>query len=95
MRFCCIVERLDRIIHLLSKTNCSCDCDMTTTNKLLSAILDKLNTDNPDVTEWQGGIDYVVGDVVSYMGKTYNCIQSHTSQNDWTPDAHPALWGTS
>ena len=25
-------------------------------------------------------------------GKLYRCVQAHTSQTDWTPDAAPALW---
>ena len=35
---------------------------------------------------------YSVGDRVRYSGKLYKCIQAHTAQADWTPDATPALW---
>ena len=35
---------------------------------------------------------YVVGDRVRYSGKLYKCIQAHTAQAAWTPDATPALW---
>jgi len=35
---------------------------------------------------------YFAGEKVSYKDKYYRCIQSHTSQADWTPDATPALW---
>ena len=35
---------------------------------------------------------YVVGDRVRYSGKLYKCVQAHTSQADWTPEATPALW---
>lgn len=31
-------------------------------------------------------------DRVAYDGKLYRCVQSHTSQSDWTPDIVPALW---
>lgn len=39
-----------------------------------------------------GLISYSVGDRVQYNGTLYKCIQAHTSQADWTPDATPALW---
>jgi hypothetical protein len=32
------------------------------------------------------------GDVVTYGGLTYRCLQSHTSQAGWTPPVVPALW---
>lgn len=35
---------------------------------------------------------YVVGDRVRYNSTLYKCIQAHTAQADWTPDAAPALW---
>ena len=41
---------------------------------------------------WAEGIAYAVGQRVQYEGKLYKCVQSHTSQADWTPDAVPALW---
>ncbi|MCV2423748.1 DUF3421 domain-containing protein, partial [Paucibacter sp. DJ4R-1] len=45
------------------------------------------------VNPWQAGIHYNIGDAVEYQGVQYNIIQPHTSQNDWTPDVTPALWG--
>lgn len=42
--------------------------------------------------EWAVGITYSVGDRVEYGEKLYRCEQSHTAQEDWTPDATPALW---
>lgn len=41
---------------------------------------------------WAVGKAYVVSDRVRYNGKLYKCVQAHTSQADWTPDAAPALW---
>ena len=41
---------------------------------------------------WKTGIDYAGGDRVRYQEKLYKCVQQHTSQADWTPDATPALW---
>ena len=42
--------------------------------------------------EWAVGVDYTVGAMRQYKGLLYKCLQSHTSQEDWTPDATPALW---
>ena len=41
---------------------------------------------------WAIGRAYVVGDRVQHGGTLYKCVQAHTSQADWTPDATPALW---
>ncbi|HEU5370103.1 MAG TPA: carbohydrate-binding protein, partial [Ktedonobacterales bacterium] len=50
-------------------------------------------TTPPGVQPWSGnGVAYHVGDLVSYQGSVYQCIQAHTSQPDWNPVAAPALW---
>lgn len=41
---------------------------------------------------WAIGRAYAVDDRVQHNGTLYKCIQAHTSQADWTPDATPALW---
>lgn len=41
---------------------------------------------------WAEGVTYAVGQRIQYGGKLYKCVQAHTSQADWTPDATPALW---
>lgn len=49
---------------------------------------------------WQSGEAYELNGRVRYGGKLsptldyklYKCVQAHTSQADWTPDATPALW---
>ncbi|MEV6931672.1 carbohydrate-binding protein [Dactylosporangium sp. NPDC051485] len=41
---------------------------------------------------WVSGHAYKVGDVVSYNGRSYRCLQAHTSQPDWNPPAAPSLW---
>lgn len=43
---------------------------------------------------WTVGKAYAVSDRAQYNGTLYKCIQAHTSQSDWTPDAAPALWKT-
>lgn len=44
------------------------------------------------IPEWHAQTVYHIGDVVSYGGARYVCIQSHTSQSDWEPPRVPALW---
>ena len=41
---------------------------------------------------WAIDMAYAAGDRVQHGGTLYKCIQAHTSQADWTPDATPALW---
>ena len=41
---------------------------------------------------WRAGAECAVGSMRQYGEKLYKCLQSHTSQSDWIPDATPALW---
>lgn len=41
---------------------------------------------------WAGDVDYTVDERIRYGDKLYRCVQAHTSQSNWTPDATPALW---
>lgn len=41
---------------------------------------------------WATGVSYTANERVQYGEKLYRCVQSHTSQTDWTPDVTPALW---
>ncbi len=41
---------------------------------------------------WQAGLSVQIGDVYSYGGFLWRCIQSHTTQTGWEPDKVPALW---
>lgn len=43
---------------------------------------------------WAVGKTYAVNDRAQYNGILYKCIQAHTSQSNWIPDATPALWKT-
>ena len=47
---------------------------------------------NTEGAEWIANEKVIAGDTRTYNGKTYNCIQSHTTQSGWTPDKTPALW---
>lgn len=41
---------------------------------------------------WTPGTSYTVGQVVSYNGSTYTCLQAHTALVGWEPPNVPALW---
>jgi chitin-binding protein len=41
---------------------------------------------------WAAWVSYTVGTRVSYMGRNYQCRQSHTSQPGWEPPNAAALW---
>ncbi len=41
---------------------------------------------------WVEGEAVSPGDLRSYDGTVVECIQAHTTQADWPPDAVPALW---
>lgn len=42
--------------------------------------------------KWKAGEAVTVGAYRRHDGTLYRCIQAHTTQSDWTPDATPALW---
>lgn len=37
-------------------------------------------------------VAYKVGDLVTYQGATYRCLQAHTANASWTPTAAVSLW---
>ena len=41
---------------------------------------------------WKTDTAYQIGDRIRYSDVLYKCVQSHTSQADWTPDVTKALW---
>ena len=41
---------------------------------------------------WDPTAVYAVDTRVQYQGTLYKCLQDHTAQADWTPDAAPSLW---
>ncbi|WP_327378591.1 M20/M25/M40 family metallo-hydrolase [Streptomyces sp. NBC_01216] len=43
-------------------------------------------------TTWRLGATYAAGDVVTYEGVRYRCIQGHTAYPGWDPPNVPALW---
>jgi len=45
------------------------------------------------IPAWATNTSYKTNDQVVYQGKTYYCIQAHTSLSGWEPSNVPALWG--
>lgn len=41
---------------------------------------------------WQTDTSYDADERIRYDDTLYRCVQGHTSQSNWTPDATPALW---
>lgn len=48
--------------------------------------------DAPAPAAWAAGKAYVKGDLATYNGKTFICLQPHTSLAGWEPPNVPALW---
>lgn len=44
------------------------------------------------IAAWKPNTFYATGAQVTYNGKTYECLQAHTSQVGWEPPNAPALW---
>ena len=67
--------------------------DRKHTNKLIDTLDDETALEVTDLFEpWQSGKAYAADDRVKYEELLYRCVQAHTAQDDWTPDATPALW---
>lgn len=69
--------------------------------RALRALIEKaaVSLDDEDALEavelfrfWRADTNYAADDRIRYGEKLYRCVQAHTSQSDWTPDATPALW---
>jgi predicted carbohydrate-binding protein with CBM5 and CBM33 domain len=58
-----------------------------------STTMSPTTTSTPPSSEWRQGATYDTGDVVTYDGTRYRCLQAHTAQDpSWTPPNTPALW---
>ncbi len=56
-------------------------------------ISEEIAAEYPDLfLAWEVGVQYEVGNLRSYRDGLYKCIQAHTSQETWTPDAAVSLW---
>ena len=49
-------------------------------------------TDAETLLDWIASESVKVGWQRTYDGDTYECLQAHVTQADWTPDVVPALW---
>lgn len=67
----------------------------------LRAMIEKASVSLPDedaleavelFPAWAADAVYAADERIRYGEKLYRCVQAHTSQADWTPDATPALW---
>ena len=41
---------------------------------------------------WRAGLQVTIGQILRYNDDIYRVNQSHTTQDDWTPDITPALY---
>lgn len=66
----------------------------TTIESLASELPDSGAIENTELfPAWSGnGVGYLVGDRVRYNGYLYKVLQSHTSQEGWTPESAPSLF---
>lgn len=78
---------LASIINTISNSKFYTDADIAGIRQNMSGI-------SADIfPEWNASsYSYFAGERVSYNGLLYRCIQAHTSQADWTPDAAVSLW---
>lgn len=69
---------------------------LTDSSNCLSVVSTTLSIEVPPPStggnDWKELSNYNVGDIVSYNGAKYQCIQKHTAYPGYTPEAVPALW---
>lgn len=62
-------------------------------NAVIEPLADEAALDVTDLFEpWKTDTQYAAGDRAKHNDLLYRCVQGHTSQDNWTPDATPALW---
>ncbi|SFA98686.1 putative mucin/carbohydrate-binding domain-containing protein [Clostridium frigidicarnis] len=64
-----------------------------TTIKEGTLIVKKQSGGTEQINEWKPGTSYKPGNIVTYNGYKYKCIQAHTAIYSWEPKVTPALWG--
>jgi len=52
----------------------------------------KIYVDPTLTAAWAYPVSYIKNQQVTYLGKTYKCLQAHTSNSAWTPTAANTLW---
>ncbi|MFF2546873.1 M4 family metallopeptidase [Kitasatospora sp. NPDC058063] len=63
----------------------------TTTHTAQYSLTVGKDSPNPGGT-WTAGTTYQAGDIVTYNGVSYRCLQGHTALVGWEPPNVPALW---
>ena len=82
---------VNSLISSLNSNKFYTDADINGVRQNVSEVEQKM--DSVLMPPWDGnGHDYFAGERTEYNGKAYRCIQNHTSQTDWTPEAAPSLW---
>lgn len=62
-------------------------------NQILKDTIETLASSAMSATEdWSSGKNYESGEIVTYKNSIYKVVQSHLSQEDWTPNITPALF---
>lgn len=89
------VENLENLVEglilTLNNNKYYTDADINGVRQNISEVDQKMT--DIVMPEWNAnGYSYFTGERVTYEGKYYRCIQSHTSQSDWTPDRAVSLW---
>ena len=79
-----------RLLALLTAVSAATGCAASSGDTESSLTAAQCNAATP----WAAGVAYATGAAVTFNGATFQCIQGHTSQADWTPSAVPALWAT-
>ena len=95
--FCDGLEEYQEVAAIINQLNQIKSADFTTATFVEQA--EKGNVDEETARQhtelfeaWAVDTVYEVGAMRQYEGNLYKCLQSHTSQENWTPDATPALW---
>ena len=89
------VENLEKLVNALiegiNNNKFYTDADISGVRQNISDVEQTMT--NEIYPQWDSnGYSYFAGEKVSYEDKYYRCIQSHTSQADWTPSTAVSLW---
>ena len=82
---------VNSLINMMNNNKFYTDADISGVRQNVNEVEQTMN--EAIYPAWDGnGYSYFAGEKVSYEDKYYRCIQSHTSQADWTPDTAVSLW---
>ena len=95
--FCDGLEEYQEVAAIINQLNQIKSADFTTATFVEQAEAGNVDEEtarqHTELFEaWATDTVYEVGSMRQYGEKLYKCLQAHTSQSDWTPDATPALW---